>query len=705
MKSESTGDGVENIRALSELLRNTGPASGSAPGQRTRSIVRRLLAPLLLAILLAGAPLVSLALGPVKEIDTERDITLNGIDVDDFAGKSVASGDINNDGVDDLIIGAEGAAPGGKFNAGETYVFFGPLSAGTLELSDADITINGVDAADLSGNSVGSGDLNNDGIDDLIIGAPEGDPDGRTGAGEVYVLFGPLAAGTLELSVAADITLNGIDLEDRAGDSVGSGDINNDGVADLIIGAIGGDPGFRSSAGETYVLFGPLAAGTIELSDADVTLNGIDNSDNSGSGVGSGDIDNDGVDDLIIGASRADPGGRSVAGETYVVFGPTLAGTVELSAADITINGVDPFDSSGAGVGSGDLNNDGVDDLIIGARRAAPGGRVNAGETYLLFGPLAAGSLELSDAPDFTFNGIDASDEAGGGVGSGDMNNDGFDDLIIGASGGDPGGRSRAGEAYVLFGPANAVTIIINESIVGLDTPGVFPPVNLPVINESVVGLDTPGVFPPVNLPIINESVLGLDTSGVFPPVDLGAINESLTVTDAISAAALVANTAAGASVGVQPLDDTTATTPVLLTFDTVTQEGTTSLSTSTSGPALPSGFLLGDPPTYFDLTTTALFSGQVVVCIDYTGVSYASELDLAIYHFEDPVWVDRTVSLDTVNNIICASVSSLSPFTVLEPVPPTPIPSLGVWGLLALAGLFAVLLLWRSRRSGTRLR
>jgi hypothetical protein len=382
-----------------------------------------------------------------------------------------------------------------------------------LELTSADITVNGIGAADFSGNGVGSGDLNNDGMDDLIIGAPEGDPGGRTGAGEAYVLFGPLAAGTLELSAAADVTLNGIDAEDRAGDAVGSGDFNNDGVSDIIIGAIGGDPGSRSSAGEAYVVFGPLVSGTVELSAADITLNGIDSSDNAGTGVGSGDIDNDGIVDLIVGALCADPGGRSSAGETYVLFGPLASGTVELSTADITVNGIDAFDSTGSSVGSGDLDDDGVSDLIVGAYRAAPGGRFNAGETYVLYGPLSAGTLEISTAPGFTINGILASDQAGEGVSSADIDNDGDADLLIDASGADPGSRSGAGETYVLFGPVNLVSILLNEPVSVSDSQEVVPPATLPTISESLTVGDALGVFPPAIIALA-EPIAASDGSG-----------------------------------------------------------------------------------------------------------------------------------------------------------------------------------------------
>ena len=105
----------------------------------------------------------------------------------------------------------------------------------------------------------------------------------------------------------------------------------------------------------------------------------------------------------------------------------------------------------------------------------------------------------------------------------------------------------------------------------------------------------------------------------------------------------------------------------VSITFAEVLSVGVTEVDTTESGPEPPSGFQLGDPPTYYELTTTATLAGDVEVCIDYSGVSFADENELKLYHFEGNVWVNATTSIDTTNDIICATVTSLSPFAIFE--------------------------------------
>ena len=434
----------------------------------------------------------------LSTLDGSNGFILTGIDAYDRSGRSVSSaGDVNGDGYDDLIIGANYADPDSRSNAGETYVIYGGTSVaatdGVLMLSDLDgangFILNGIDADDVSGRWVSSaGDVNGDGYDDLIIGAFRADPNGDSTAGETYVVFGganaPGTDGVLELSAldgSNGFSLNGIDLGDRSAASVSSaGDVNGDGYDDLIIGAYYADPNGTNS-GETYVVYGGASApgtdGVLELSALDgsngFSLNGIDLSDHSGFSVSSaGDVNGDGYDDLIIGAFRADQNGGSTAGETYVVYGgasaPGMNGMLELSALDggngFILNGVDANDESGFSVSSaGDVNGDGYDDLIIGAHEADLGGNNSVGETYVVYGgasaPGAGGVLELSaldGGNGFILNGINDADFSGFSVSSaGDVNGDGYDDLIIGALSADPNGN-HSGETYVVYGGASA---------------------------------------------------------------------------------------------------------------------------------------------------------------------------------------------------------------------------------------------------------
>jgi hypothetical protein len=133
------------------------------------------------------------------------------------------------------------------------------------------------------------------------------------------------------------------------------------------------------------------------------------------------------------------------------------------------------------------------------------------------------------------------------------------------------------------------------------------------------------------------------------------------------SATAIVSvdNTPPGSNVSVTPVDVATGLAPATLIFSTVTQPGFTSVAISNGGPPPPSGFQLGTPPVYYELTTTAVFSGSIMVCVDYTGIAFSGLP--ALFHLENGVMVNRTTSVDTLNEIVCGSVTSLSPFALFQ--------------------------------------
>lgn len=126
-------------------------------------------------------------------------------------------------------------------------------------------------------------------------------------------------------------------------------------------------------------------------------------------------------------------------------------------------------------------------------------------------------------------------------------------------------------------------------------------------------------------------------------------------------------STPVGTNISIQPRDPSTGATPATLTFSQVSQDGMTALTVSNQGLPIPQGFKLGDPPIYYEISTTASFTGSINVSINYNGIQYTDENALRLLHFENGSWVDCTTSVDTVNKIIYGTVSSLSPFVIVE--------------------------------------
>lgn len=358
------------------------------------------------------------------------------------AGGFDGDGDFDGDGLMDVLVGASGSDRGAS-GGGAAYVMLAPF-AGEVSLSTATRVLEGVAADDRAGNAVAVlPDGDGDGLADLAIAASDEDAGGAD-AGAVYVWYGG-GSGDQSLS-GASAKLTGEFAGDGAGYSLRrAGDFNGDGLTDVLVGA----PDHNSvgtHSGRAYVVFSPVS-GTTSLSAADVLLNGEVSQDTAGFELANaGDVDADGYDDVYIGAPNNDAGGSN-GGAVYWVRGGRT-GTLDLGAADGVYLGANGY--VGTSVGSaGDVNGDGVPDLVTGARTYDAGGGATGG-VFLLLQP-RSGTVALSGA-DAIFVGTAVNDAAGDRtIGAGDIDGDGLDDLAITADFAAGGGRSN-GEVALFYG-------------------------------------------------------------------------------------------------------------------------------------------------------------------------------------------------------------------------------------------------------------
>ena len=352
------------------------------------------------------------------------------------------------------------------------------MTTAVINLSDLDGTngfrLEGAAAGDISGYSVSAaGDVNGDGFDDLIVGAPYADPNGSD-SGASYVVFGTSSGFASNLNLSTLNGINGFKLSgaaagDYSGISVsGAGDVNGDGFDDLIVGA--GEAGPNHS-GASYVVFGkdsPFAA-NLNLSSLDGTngfkLSGATAGDHSGWSVSAaGDVNGDGIDDVIVGAPGAEPNG-SESGASYVVFGNAagFGANLNLSSLDGTngfkLSGAAGRDLSGWPVSAaGDVNGDGFDDLIIGARFADPNGN-DSGASYVVFGRAFAVNVIVGTPDNDTLIGTGGNDQISGLAANDIVNGGAANDTLDGGAGIDTALFSGSLADYAVSGSASERTV------------------------------------------------------------------------------------------------------------------------------------------------------------------------------------------------------------------------------------------------------
>lgn len=411
----------------------------------------------------------------------EQDLTIFGARPGDNLGYGVGAADVNDDGIDDIIVAApmsEGPLATQRTDRGETYIIFGRADlSGVIDTAEGeqDVTITAAEGFSLLGDSIATGDVNDDGIDDIVLGAPfagrvPGSPPGgpRTELGEVYAIFGsPALSGHIRLAEGEeDFKIVGPEQYSELGDAVAVGDVNGDGIDDIIAAAEAGSPpdGTRQSAGEAFVVFGSAdLSGKVETAEGeqDLSILGVDANDALGFCVSSGDPNSDGIDDIVLVAQRAAGAGsaRDASGEAYLIFGSgDLRGTIDTRSGeqDTTIWGAHNADLLSSCLASHDVNGDGIDDIVLGSGFAngPDRSRTGVGEAYVFLGsPDLQPVLDLAEgSEDILLFGAQPGDHFGAGLASGDINGDGRSEIILVASLADGPDDSRpdTGEVYAI---------------------------------------------------------------------------------------------------------------------------------------------------------------------------------------------------------------------------------------------------------------
>ncbi|BBC73854.1 hypothetical protein AEB_P2986 [Altererythrobacter sp. B11] len=436
----------------------------------------------------------------------------------DYLGVATAAGDVNGDGLGDLIVGARGV-DNGSTSAGAAYIVYGKTSGSTVTVASLSTAVTagfqllGGTAGEGAGYSVSAaGDINGDGYADLLVGAATA---GASSQGRAYIVYGRSNNSSINLTAltVATNTLGFVIDGTLANDNLGYkttalGDVNGDGLADFMVGSPFVDLNGNGNPGAAYVVFGRtgtsgaalnLTSLTVATNTLGFAISGSSANDNAGWAIaGSGDINGDGLSDMVVTARLADSASGVDAGRTYVIYGKTSGASINLSAVTASgntlgfvINGSSVNDFHNAMSVIGDLNGDGLADLAIGSWQADTSLGTDAGKVYVVFGKTDGSPVDLSalsvagNTQGFVIEGNQSGTTSFGSVSGADLNGDGLVDLIIGNSNADVGGSTDNGAAFVVYGSTSGVFSTSKVSQMGTSGADTLTGTS---INDSLVG-------------------------------------------------------------------------------------------------------------------------------------------------------------------------------------------------------------------------